>query len=115
TSPAANSLGLTNYAGVNGATNSSTRWEGMFYNRSRTTLTDVPDGTSHTLLFGEGLGLVTNGRREMAWSWLGVGEVATGVGLWGPRDAARTSFSSRHPAVVQFCFADGSVRGLRRE
>ena len=120
TSPqAANSTGLTNYAGVNGATSSkaegSARCEGMFYNRSRTTLTDVPDGTSNTLLFGEGLGLVTNGKREMAWSWIGVGETATGPGLWGPHDALRSSFSSRHPGVVQFCFADGSVRGLRRE
>jgi len=116
TSPqAANSLGLTNYAGVNGAISVSTQWEGMFYNRSRTLLTDVPDGPSNTLLFGEGLGLVTNGRREMAWSWIGVGEVATGPGLLGPRDALRSSFSSRHPGVVQFCLADGSVRGLRRE
>ena len=116
TSPqAANSMGLTNYAGVSGATSYSSRWEGMFYNRSRTTLTDVPDGTSHTLLFGEGLGLVTNGRRELAWSWIGVGAMPTGAGLRGPRDAARSSFSSRHPGAVQFCFADGSVRGLRRE
>jgi prepilin-type N-terminal cleavage/methylation domain-containing protein/prepilin-type processing-associated H-X9-DG protein len=116
TSPqAANSTGLTNYAGVTGATAYSTRWEGMFSNRSRTRLTDVPDGTSNTLLFGEGLGAVTNGRRELAWTWIGVGVVPTGAGLRGPSDAPRSSFSSRHPGVVQFCFADGSVRGLRRE
>lgn len=36
-------------------------------------------------------------------------------GLRGPRDNVYgDSFASRHPAVVQFCFADGSVRGLHR-
>jgi hypothetical protein len=73
------------------------------------------DGTSHTLLFGEGLGRVTNGKRNSAWSWIGVGAISAAPGLHGPRDAVPSGFASRHSAVVQFCFADGSVRGLRRE
>jgi prepilin-type processing-associated H-X9-DG protein len=66
------------------------------------------------LLFGEGLGGVTNGVREWGWSWMGCGALGTSRGLQGPRDAVRVSFSSRHPAGVQFCFADGSVRLLHR-
>jgi prepilin-type processing-associated H-X9-DG protein/prepilin-type N-terminal cleavage/methylation domain-containing protein len=115
----ANSLGLTNYLGVSGANGEANgplwqQWGGIFYNRSRTRLTDVTDGTSQTLLFGEGLGGVTNGGREWGWSWTGCGALGTVRGLQGPRDAHRTSFSSRHPAGVNFCFADGSVKLLRR-
>jgi prepilin-type processing-associated H-X9-DG protein len=120
----ANRLGLTNYLGVNGSVGRAGgpdsafwgQWIGIFYNRSTTRLTAVSDGdgTSNTLLFGEGLGRVINFRRENAWSWIGVGAQGTCRGLQGPRDAVAFSFSSRHPAGVQFCFADGSVRLLRR-
>jgi prepilin-type N-terminal cleavage/methylation domain-containing protein len=117
----ANRLGLSNYAGVNGARGEGypgsywTQWEGILYSRSRTAVTDVTDGTSNTLLFGEGLGSMTNGTRLLAWSWVGFGATGTGPGVHGPRDAARSAFASRHPAVVQFCFADGSVKGVRRD
>jgi prepilin-type N-terminal cleavage/methylation domain-containing protein/prepilin-type processing-associated H-X9-DG protein len=114
-----NRLGLTNYLGVNGAFGRTPqpvwdKWEGMFYNRSRTSLAIVPDGTSNTLLFGEGLGGVRGGQREIAWSWIGCGALGTSRGLQGPRDAVWFTFSSRHPAGVQFCFADGSVRLVQR-
>lgn len=114
-------LGLTNYAGVNGAEGKGApgsvwvQWEGIFNNRSRISLTSVTDGTSHTLLFGEGIGGMTNGRREIAWSWIAFAAQGTRPGLRGPNDSTRTPFGSRHPIVVQFCFADGSVRGLRRD
>lgn len=110
----ANRLGLTNYLGVNGSSGQHAgfqQWLGIFYNRSR--VATVPDGASNTLLFGEGLALNTNGRRMRAWAWMGVGTVGTSRGLQGPRDAIN-SFSSRHHAGVQFCFADGSVHLLRR-
>jgi prepilin-type N-terminal cleavage/methylation domain-containing protein/prepilin-type processing-associated H-X9-DG protein len=118
----ASSLGLTNYLGVAGAGGAGgsgdpfwDQWEGILYNGSRVSLAGgVPDGTSYTLLFGEGLGGVKAGRREWGWSWMGCGALGTGRGLQGPRDAAVVSFGSRHPAGVQFCFADGSVRILRR-
>ena len=113
----ANSLGLTNYLGVSGVFSPfppHDTWDGIFNNRSCTALTDIPDGTSNTLLFGESLGGVTNGVRESAWSWIGCGAVGTSRGLQGPRDAVWNSFSSRHPNVVQFCFADGSVHAVLR-
>lgn len=116
-----NRLGRTNYAGVNGSRGEGapgsvwSQWEGIFYNRSRTRLTAVTDGTSQTLLFGEGLGQMANGTRLTAWSWIGFGSTGTAPGFRSPRDCTINQFGSRHPGLVQFCFADGSVRGLRHE
>jgi prepilin-type N-terminal cleavage/methylation domain-containing protein/prepilin-type processing-associated H-X9-DG protein len=116
----ANSLGLTNYLGVSGSGGGESldpvnaQWIGMFYNSSRVSLANVADGTSNTLLFGEGLGGVKSGSREWGWSWMGCGSLGVGRGLQGPLDAVPVSYSSRHPAGVQFCFADGHVILLRR-
>src|SRR5262245_39453952 len=46
----------TFYAGVAGTALNDGRWpvsDGVLYNRSRTALTDIADGTSHTLMVGE--------------------------------------------------------------
>ena len=90
-------------------------------NRSNITLGQiaVKDGTSNTLMFGEALGGTGIGERNYALTWMGCGAMPTAWGLGrsnlkvldGGADWFR--FSSRHAAVSQFCFADGSVRGLR--
>jgi prepilin-type N-terminal cleavage/methylation domain-containing protein/prepilin-type processing-associated H-X9-DG protein len=99
------------------------KYEGIFTNRSRNSLGSIPDGTSTTLMFGEGIGADTDKghTRDFAWSWIGVGEVATKFGLGQPGypygnslpGTSWSNFSSRHPGGVNFCFADGSVRMLR--
>ena len=117
--PRGNEMGLTNYLGVAGSRGATVdpvwgRWEGLLYNLSRVSLAQVPDGTGNTLLFGEGVGQLTDGVHRIGWSWMGCGSLGTYRGLQGPRDAHPGSFSSRHPGGVQFCFADGHVRVLRR-
>lgn len=127
-------LGRTNYLGVAGALgNDATKsagisgganllqYEGLFFNRSETSLAHIPDGTSNTLMFGEGLGGQGVGPRDSAWAWMSLGVMPTRLGL-GRGDlpapdfsvnyagAHALRFSSRHPAGVQFCLADGSVR-----
>jgi type II secretory pathway pseudopilin PulG len=117
--PLANPIGLTNYLGVSGAYVDTPdpywgQWVGLLNNRSRTSLANVPDGTSQTLLFGEYLGHVIDNDRQFAMAWMGALYAGTVGGLRGPRESHGGAFSSRHPAVVQFCFADGSVRGVNR-
>ena len=129
--------GRSNYAGCGGANG---RWahtadpavagnpnlrpyEGLLANRSENRLASVPDGSSHTLLFGEGAGRATSdsARNAIAWNWLGVGEVTTkfGLGQVGAQvgdnlpGATWATFSSRHSGGVNFCFGDGHVKMLR--
>jgi prepilin-type N-terminal cleavage/methylation domain-containing protein len=120
--------GLTSYVGVAGtgaAPGSSPffKWEGVFTNRSKTTLPGVTasDGTSNTLMFGEHIGqrpeLSTGSPNIYVWGWIGVGSFPTAYGI---PEADRVNgqnwwhFSSRHSGLVQFCYSDGSVRSLRK-
>jgi prepilin-type N-terminal cleavage/methylation domain-containing protein len=106
-------------------------YEGIMVNRGVLKLGQLTnqDGTSNTLMLGEAIGgigyypaptstlpvneQVANAPRQVRYSWMGTG--GGGVVLGMPV-LAPTAFhaSSRHPAVVQFCAADGSVRGVRR-
>jgi hypothetical protein len=130
-------LGKTNYTGVAGpgwndgatyapsAGGSNYRpYAGIFTNRSKVKITAMTDGTSNTLMFGEGMGGAVPGPRDFQWSWMGTGAMATFQGLrpctTSPPNAGNNatecswaSFSSRHTGLVLFCFGDGSVRGIK--
>lgn len=113
--------GRTNYLGVGGGGKGASprwsRWEGIYTNRSDWSLSQVStfDGTSHTLMYGEvcGMNHPSRGPYSFDMGWFGCGALPTGFGLANGQEAYVHQFSSNHPGIVQFCFADGSVRSLR--
>lgn len=117
-------LGRTNFLANGGGFNhipgrTLDRYKGPFWTRSKTRLSDILDGTSNTLFFGETVGGY-NGtpRKEYAHAWFGAG----GAPMWfntrtnGIRrgyDAHWYEFySSFHPGSVNFALADGSIRDV---
>jgi prepilin-type N-terminal cleavage/methylation domain-containing protein len=91
------------------------QYQGVFSDRSKTTIPMIKDGTSKTLLFGEAfgdIGTVTPGEYDLGYSWMGCGMMTTEIGLG---DGLWDRFSSLHPGVVSFVFVDGSVHQLQKE
>jgi prepilin-type N-terminal cleavage/methylation domain-containing protein len=117
-------LGKTNYVGCGGGfeglqqssqcdpPGSLVNYRGALMMSSKWMITDVIDGSSNTFLFGETLGGATSGPRDFAVTWMGAGSLTTVYDLTEP--ASFGNFSSRHIGVVQFCFCDGSVRGVSK-
>ncbi len=115
-------FGLTNYIGCNGSRgrgwNGSgfdpyyQQYQGIFGNRSQTTIASITDGTSNTLMVGEALGGVSNGQFQFGLSWMGFGVGLTKFGLASYPNANWPQFSSAHAGGINFAFGDGSVRNL---
>jgi prepilin-type N-terminal cleavage/methylation domain-containing protein/prepilin-type processing-associated H-X9-DG protein len=111
----AGTIGKTNYLGVAGYFGQAySGYQGIFGNRTAVRLTQISDGTSNTLMFGEALGGPPNGpnQRLFCYSWMGPGCLPTAWGL--PENCDWYTFGSQHTAVVNFAFGDGSVRNLRK-
>jgi hypothetical protein len=137
--PGETTLGKTNYTGVagpgwsDGVTYASSAgganyrpYTGVFTNRSKVKIEAIGDGSSNTLMFGEGMGGAVPGPRDFQWTWMGVGAMATfqglrpcttspaGIDSRNATECSWASFSSRHAGgIVLFCFGDGSVRGVK--
>ncbi len=111
-----NALGRTNYVGVAGGFGIidvpiADAYRGCFHSRSDYNIADIRDGSSNTLMFGEtsgGYDPQTN-QRMYSQSWMGSGCMPVFPGL---SDLGWDKFNSHHGDIVQFCYADGSVRTL---
>jgi prepilin-type processing-associated H-X9-DG protein len=115
-------LGRSDYIGVCGYADSvAPNLQGIFSNRSQVSLAQITgqDGTSSTLMFGECLGnwdpfaghSQGNGPRTWSLSWT-AGTIYTGYGLPANGRSSYYQFCSMHNGLVNFCWADGSVRPI---
>ncbi len=130
-----NNFGLTNYVGVAGGLgtipgNWWDQWRGVYGNRTKYSFSDMRDGSSTCLMFGEHLGGCNWSRENVnqrftrvldsSLGWIGAGAMPTAWGLYEEQDPASLTwgwqgwwmFSADHPGVVQFTFGDGSVHAM---
>jgi prepilin-type N-terminal cleavage/methylation domain-containing protein len=109
-------LGRTNYAPSAGGCGDHTdpKWKpysGMFWPRSTNRFKDVSDGLSSTIAFGEVLGGFNGNQLDLAFVWMGMGDMPSGWGLPKPLDRPTWwQHGSAHTSVILFCLADGAVR-----
>ena len=114
-------MGPTNYLGNAGmyyfnydtsSSGSGAFSAGPYYADSVTRLTDISDGTSNTIAFGEALGGSENEAPTYGLTWMGTGVMPS---YWDCQTPAMWfTFGSNHPGVVNFAFCDGSVRSITK-
>jgi prepilin-type N-terminal cleavage/methylation domain-containing protein len=110
-------IGRSNYLGVAGFGGQAVgSFQGIFTNRTPLSLTQLTgaDGSSNTLLFGECATGTVDGGITVAHTWMGSGCLPTAWGTVDQQGGTWYAFSSHHTGVVQFCYGDGSVHGLRK-
>jgi prepilin-type N-terminal cleavage/methylation domain-containing protein len=132
-------FGRTNYLGVAGYGGNATAWmisaanatkigvpsgtpalnfEGVFATRSKTRFSNISDGSSNTLMYGEVMGgkVVNPGDTHASYTWIGSGFLPAFPGLTETDGTPRrfwSSFNSDHTAgIINFVLADGSVRKI---
>jgi prepilin-type N-terminal cleavage/methylation domain-containing protein len=112
-------IGRTNYVGVAGYGGQAVDfYKGIFTNRTPISMAQLTsaDGASNTLMFGEvAAGLDPPSGVIVAHSWMGSGALPTAWGtLLNSPPGGWYAFNSRHASVVQFCYGDGSVHGIKK-
>jgi prepilin-type N-terminal cleavage/methylation domain-containing protein len=95
--------------------NPTINFEGILATRTKTRFSNISDGTSNTLMFGETMGGKADGTTPHAsFTWIGSGFLPAFKGLANDDGSPRRlwgSFNSEHPTgSVNFVQADGAVR-----
>jgi prepilin-type N-terminal cleavage/methylation domain-containing protein len=111
-------VGRSNYMGCAGYLGGEPGYpyRGIYNRQSPSRIADITDGTSNTIAFGEtlgGNGGLNGQQRDFVISWAGAGDMPTAWGL-ANNNPTWYRFSSKHTGIVQFGFADGSVRGITK-
>ncbi len=112
-------LGRTNYLAVSGAMGytgaiaSFDRQEGIFSNRSKTTMVGITDGSSNTFMFGESLTRSGTLPRDLANTWMSSAIAPTAFGIPNV-PAGWYNYSSNHTGIINFAMGDGSIRTVRQ-
>jgi len=95
---------------------SSIDFEGILGTRTKTRFSNISDGSSNTLLFGECMGGKADASNlHVSYTWMGCGVLPAFPGLSdskGPRRIWSTFNSDHDSGIVQFVLADGSVRRI---
>ncbi len=102
-------LGLSNYVGVSGVygnTPSGRRWAGVFVNRQARRVSQITDGLSKTLAFGENAAEI---------GWIGAAGWPVMNGLGTSPQIGSPKFNSRHGDVVLFTTVDGAVKPVEKD
>jgi prepilin-type N-terminal cleavage/methylation domain-containing protein len=110
-------FGRTNYIGIAGYGITAAVYKGVFHNRSKLSVSRIPDGTSNTFFFGEYSSKAApfTGWQPVSLAWMTGGCMPTGWGIVQPPtpDTNPHMLSSKHPGIVMFGMGDGSVRTVR--
>ena len=117
--PWGTNLGRTNYVGCSGVLgmvpvdNGWYKYHGALGNRTKFKISEIEDGSSYTLLFGEhtgGIHVISDRDRHLfSHSWIGTGTMPV---AWGLEGKEWYRFSSEHNDQVNFAMADGSVQSI---
>ncbi len=115
-------MGASNYIGNAGwlgpdeqdssaaRTAKANQYKGPYYQNSKTRTSDILDGSSQTIGFGETLAGQKAPKREFRLTWMGSGSMPTAWGL--SNTPGWYQYGSYHNGIVMFGLCDGSVRPI---